>query len=281
MPRLPLGAFLPTEKKKVDAPQIIFPSDSVSESKAKSFITEIEKNKTDNEIKLAGGVNYVKQLPPIRSQGEDRSTCTAFAVTCVNEFKHYRSSFQKTDLSEQYLFYQTKILENDNDCGSWVKNVIQIVGETGQCRESTWSYNPNPPCVQYSGKPSNADTEASLFKNTFIEVSSSDVGSFKQYISAKSLIAISFKVFNSWYSDQSKIRDGLITMPVPEENPFPQGHSVAIVGYQDDSDTPGGGYFIIRNSWGTEWGAKNYYGSGYGIAPYEYIEKYCMEAYVC
>jgi C1A family cysteine protease len=135
--------------------------------------------------------------------------------------------------------------------------------------------------VQYAGKPSNADTEAALFKSTFIEISASDVSGYKQYISAKSLIAISFKVFSSWYSNESKIEVGLITMPDPGETPFPQGHSVAIVGFQDDQNTPGGGYFIIRNSWGRDWGPKNHYGSGYGLIPYEYISEYCMEAYVC
>jgi C1A family cysteine protease len=35
-------------------------------------------------------------------------------------------------------------------------------------------------------------------------------------------------------------------------------HSTAIVGYERDSSAPGGGWFIVRNSWGTDWGDQGY-----------------------
>ena len=34
------------------------------------------------------------------------------------------------------------------------------------------------------------------------------------------------------------------------------GHAMCMVGYQDDADVPGGGYFLVRNSWGTAWARK-------------------------
>lgn len=36
------------------------------------------------------------------------------------------------------------------------------------------------------------------------------------------------------------------------------------MGYQDDASSPGGGYFLVRNSWGTSWGYQCPYGAGYG-----------------
>lgn len=36
------------------------------------------------------------------------------------------------------------------------------------------------------------------------------------------------------------------------------GHAIAIVGYVIDSDIDGGGYFILKNSWGTKCGDKGY-----------------------
>jgi C1A family cysteine protease len=62
------------------------------------------------------------------------------------------------------------------------------------------------------------------------------------------------------------------------------GHCVCIVGYQDDgantvTETPGGGFFILRNSWGTVWGHDCAFGAGYGTIPYAYIAAYNWEAY--
>ncbi len=41
-------------------------------------------------------------------------------------------------------------------------------------------------------------------------------------------------------------------------------HQVIAVGWQDDSTLPGGGYWIIRNSWGTSWGENGYMRLCYG-----------------
>ena len=43
-------------------------------------------------------------------------------------------------------------------------------------------------------------------------------------------------------------RWGKITMPLDGE-PVREGHALTIVGYQDDAEAPGGGYFLVRNSW--------------------------------
>ena len=50
-------------------------------------------------------------------------------------------------------------------------------------------------------------------------------------------------------------------------------HGLLIVGYEDSSDAPGGGWFLVRNSLGEDWGAK-----GYGRLPYAYLECFAVEA---
>jgi hypothetical protein len=45
------------------------------------------------------------------------------------------------------------------------------------------------------------------------------------------------------------------------------GHAVPIVGYINDSTKPGGGVFIVQNSWGTPWG-----NHGYFYLPYSVIQ---------
>ena len=51
------------------------------------------------------------------------------------------------------------------------------------------------------------------------------------------------------------------------------GHEVLLVGYEDDVREKGGGRFLVRNSWGEEWGD-----GGYGTVPYAYVECFCNEA---
>jgi hypothetical protein len=41
------------------------------------------------------------------------------------------------------------------------------------------------------------------------------------------------------------------------------GHAILIVGYTDDSTVPGGGYFSVKNSWGTGWGEKGFFRIAY------------------
>ena len=41
------------------------------------------------------------------------------------------------------------------------------------------------------------------------------------------------------------------------------GHAVVLVGYEDTPDLYGGGYFIVKNSWGAEWGEEGYFRIGY------------------
>jgi Papain family cysteine protease len=43
------------------------------------------------------------------------------------------------------------------------------------------------------------------------------------------------------------------------------GHANAIIGYIDQASAPGGGYFIVENSWNTNWGYQGYYYMPYSV----------------
>jgi hypothetical protein len=49
-----------------------------------------------------------------------------------------------------------------------------------------------------------------------------------------------------------------------------EGHALTLVGYQDDERAPGGGYFLVRNSW-QPWAWEGVWQAGYGYIPYAYI----------
>ncbi len=97
----------------------------------------------------------------------------------------------------------------------------------------------------------------------------------------------------AWYNSLGRLR-GEIALPLMATS-GPQatildnylgGHAVALVGYVDnsvedeESQRPGGGYFIFRNSWGEDWAPKNDFARGHGCLPYEYLTRFCLEAQV-
>ena len=55
--------------------------------------------------------------------------------------------------------------------------------------------------------------------------------------------------------------------------PWQGRHGLLLVGYEDEAAYAGGGYFIVRNSYGEEWGE-----GGYGKMPYAYLECFALEA---
>ena len=73
------------------------------------------------------------------------------------------------------------------------------------------------------------------------------------------------------------IRDALRNSPEYAEKRN-GGHAMLIVGYKDEPLSPGGGYFLVRNSWGKEhgWESKN---PGHVKIPYQYIRNCNEEAF--
>lgn len=284
---LTLGARKPTDEDKFTRQKLLLNSENAFNINSLTKINKLDAFLQHAETQLASSVNYISQLPPIKSQGE-RGTCVSFAVTVANEFSFYRKNGFHTDLSEQYLFSETKKLENDKGCGAFIGNSLVVLSTLGQCPESVWSYNPNFPCVQTLGKPNNADHNASNFKNGYVIYNPSNdfVLQIKGSLTIGQLVPFSIPVFSSWYQNNDTIRTGRIILPLPNELPLIdedgniKGHAMTIVGFQDSNDYPGGGYFIIRNSWGTEyWGKYNVYGSGYGIIPYDFLRNHRWEVF--
>jgi len=228
---------------------------------------------------LPSNVNYISRMPIIKSQGQ-RGTCVGFACTALNE--DYSTLYKGTtpDLSEQCLYQRCK--ENDgqpNSAGTWVNVAMDCLVNSGEATESCQPYNPNLPHNQPGPHPSCCNTESPQWKiYQKQQLNQNSVADIKAAIADNKVVAFSIPVYHSWYDSAAVRRTGNITMPLPGEQHF-AGHAMLFVGYQDDAATPGGGYFILRNSWGTTWGYQCTYGAGYGTLPYQYIADNGWEAF--
>lgn len=255
---LPLGAVEPTPQIAEITASMIVPQPQMA-------------------LELPPSVNRASEMPQCKSQGA-RGTCVSFAMTAVHEYHSRASAAAALNYSEQYLYHQMKLIDGIPDtCGSFNVKAAQVLGALGQCLATTWPYNGNPPCNNNGEEPANAGADAAAHRLAAVVLTVRDITAIKTALATGSVIAFSIPVYNSWYQSSETARTGRITMRVGSEA-VAGGHAMCLIGYQDDPQSPGGGYFILRNSWFGNWGTQCPFGSGNGTIPYAYIENECWEA---
>jgi C1A family cysteine protease len=236
---------------------------------------------------LPESVNMIDQMQPIRDQGQVRGTCVAHAATAVAEH-YFRQQLGRTiDLSRQFLYWDCK--QNDGDPtheGTWISVAMKCLTTDGCCLETTWPYNPSPIAGNESQDPPLPGAAAAakdFIVPTYRQLPPTSIPDIKGELAAQRCVAFTIPVYQSWYGVNAVAvtRTGAITNPIPGESNI-GAHAMCFVGYQDDADdvANGGGYFILRNSWNSNWATESAVGvTGYGTIPYSYINAYCVEAY--
>lgn len=221
-------------------------------------------------VSLPAAINLIPFFQAIRNQGP-RGTCVAYTLTALNEYILRRRGFIR-NLSEQHLYYEVKLIDGiPASCGTYQAKAILPLQSKGECLESIWPYNPSMPCNNHGPRPANARPNGLNQRLATVAVPARSVAAYKLHLSKQRPVTISIPVYNSWYQSQETRRSGRITMRIGNE-PSVGGHAVCLVGYQDTPASPGGGYFLVRNSWGTGgFGYQSPYGAGYGTIPYQYI----------
>jgi hypothetical protein len=223
-------------------------------------------------------VNLIPYFQPIRNQGP-RGTCVSFTLTALNEYIKRRRGIL-VDLSEQHLYYETKLIDGaPASCGTYQTKAVTVLASRGQCREVVWPYQNALPCNNHGPLPALARADGLNYRLATTAVPTRSVVAYKQQMALQRPVTLSIPVYNSWYQSPATRLTGRITMRIGNE-PSIGGHAVCLVGYVDTPSSPGGGYFIVRNSWGTAgFGSLCPFGAGYGTIPYQYITNDAWEAY--
>jgi hypothetical protein len=231
--------------------------------------------------RLPTSVRLMDQLFPVRDQGQ-RGTCVAFATVALRE----QLAGRQVEFSEQFLYWACKELDGIDGPGTYLRTAMSAMGEFGCCLAPTWPYEPQAVGGDETrGKASAAARQEALqYRMPDCRVVEPTlVLQYKQVLAGDGSVrgmpvVVGVLVFNSWYRSPETHRTGKITLPLPGEQPV-SGHAMCIVGYVDDLDVPGGGYFITRNSWGLDWAADSPEAPGHALLPYAYVEMCANEAF--
>jgi C1A family cysteine protease len=205
----------------------------------------------------------------IYDQGQ-LGSCTANAIAAAIEFDQIKQKVTEFMPSRLFIYYNERVMEGTSpsvDSGAQIRDGIKSVAKLGVCTETTWPYddqNKNPaPCTActYAKKPSAAAfKEAAKNKvKTYQRLNSAQLNTLKGCLASGFPFVFGFTVYDSFESDQVA-KTGVVNMPAASEKVV-GGHAVLAVGYDDTSSR-----FIVRNSWGPNWGMK-----GYFTIPYLYL----------
>jgi len=237
-----------------------------------------ETSEINSILKIGGGDGGSETLPPkidlrpicspIVNQGSIGS-CTANAASGILEFFQKKAYGACSPVSRIFIYKATRnLMKMKGDSGAYIRSTMGALALFGAPPEKYLTYEIErfdfePPAFCYSFaqnykalKYFRLDEQGNSEKET--------LDSIKQTINQQIPAMFGFTV----YSSINEIKGGKI--PFPERNDSVLGgHAVVAVGYDDSMKISNStGAFIIRNSWGVEWGD-----SGYGYLPYDYLTK--------
>jgi hypothetical protein len=226
------------------------------------------------QVDLRGGMG------PTRDQGA-RSTCAAFTAVALREY-YAGQTGRRPWLSEQFLYWWCKDHDGIPDVeGTYLDVALQGLQTEGVCRSRVWKYVPYPiPGNEGQGPPpANAVVRAAAFRwnGGAMLPDSTDVESLKRRLATGQPVAFLCQTFVTWDLPAVE-RSGEIILPLPGETGS-GGHAVCLVGYRDADEIPGGGEFVFRNRWGTQWARESRYGAGNGTLPYAYVATHGRAAF--
>lgn len=224
---------------------------------------------------LPKSIDLRPMCPPIYDQGT-LGSCTGnglAAAFAFNEHKKLQSNklqsnkLQSNKLqsnkswfmpSRLFIYYNERRMEGTipDDAGACIADGVKSIHDVGVCSESHWPYDitkftHQPPTLLYKEAEKHRTNKYRRLTNDLIQL--------KTALAQNSLIVFGICVYESFQSDEVA-RTGIVPMPKPNEQ-FLGGHCIVLCGYNDETST-----FIVRNSWGTQWGQQ-----GYCEMPYAYI----------
>ena len=208
--------------------------------------------------KLPAKIDLRKFCPPVYDQG-NLGSCTANAIGAAFEFglmkQDKASDFTPARL---FIYYNERVMEHtvDLDNGAEIRDGVKSMNKQGVCPEKLLPYD----IKKFADKP-NAACYKEALKHQVLSYHRvvRTLDQMKGCLAEGFPFVFGFTVYDSFESE-TVAKTGKVNMPKQNEG-VQGGHAVLAVGFDDTAKR-----FIIRNSWGSDWGLK-----GYFTMPYEYL----------
>ena len=207
----------------------------------------------------------------IRPQG-GRGTCSVFAVTEALEFAMSGQKKAKVRLSVEFLNWAANEATHQPNDGSFFSDLWKGYETYGVCPEADLAYQaafdpklkPSEEAIQHAKQ--NLETGLRMHWIKPWDVTTGLTG--EQLLEIKRTMCKGWPVCGGFrWPKAERWKDGVLVMAPPEG--VRDGHSLILVGFEDDSDQPGGGVLLFRNSGGTV---------SEGKMTYEYAKAYMNDA---
>lgn len=223
---------------------------------------------------------FAKRGLVVPLQGK-RGACQVFGMVGVMEY-HLSTPGHPVDLSEQYLMWAANQTHGYKNKTEGFHPDLLLIGllHHGICTEEQMPYViENTPIEAPSAAAIDEAQTRRMFRIDQIKHFSRDLGFTKADLKNICLsldqghpVSATFCWPHGLYDDQIHDKDGfLIDFQVTANK---SGHGFVVVGYQINPAIAGGGYFIVRNSWGPIFCKE-----GYVYITFAYAQKYGTDAY--
>lgn len=188
------------------------------------------------------------------------NSCVANAFAGAFEYLAKRELGDSEDVSRMFIYYNARaeLGYEDEDVGTMMHAAIEALKKYGACSESLWQ---NDEETLLAEPPAEAYDQAAQFTVEDAEYVELDVDLWKSMLAEGFPIAFSINTFDSF--DEASRQKGRVPMPKRSDNVRDTHgwHAMLCVGYSEPDQM-----FIVRNSWGDDWGDK-----GYCYMPYKYM----------
>jgi C1A family cysteine protease len=207
---------------------------------------------------LPVSVDLTPSCPPVYNQ-LTLGSCTANALAAAVEFDMIKQGLQTVTPSRLFIYYNERVIERttSQDAGAELRDGIKTLNSLGVCPETLWPYD----IQQFDVRPDDAAYKAATAFTAiaYKAVDNTNIINIKSALAQNFPVVCGITVYDSFESDYVSLT-GIVNLPSPHECTI-GGHAVMCVGYDDHSQR-----FIMRNSWGLDWGMK-----GYFTLPYAYL----------